>query len=87
MSLHPICKIEIDLRPESLLSIRQYASYNRQPLLRRLVGQYIEVETLPYLNFRLHSNSSDILVELRLIETGDCIQNACAPTYRPTTTS
>src|SRR6266513_3085393 len=87
MSLHPICKIEIHLRPESLLSIRKYASYNRQPLSRRVVGQYIELETLPYLNFRFHSNSSDMFAELRLIETGDCTQNVCAPTYRPTNAS
>src|SRR6202795_1712565 len=57
VSLHPICKIEFHLRPESFLSIREYASYYRQPLLRRVVGQYIELETLPYLNFRLHLNS------------------------------
>jgi len=27
VSLHPICKIEVHLRPESFLSIREYASY------------------------------------------------------------
>ena len=52
--LHLICKIEFHLWPESLLSIREYASYYRLPLWRRVVGQYIELETLPYLNFRLH---------------------------------
>src|SRR5262249_11851747 len=57
VSLHPICKIEFHLRPESFLSIRKYASYYRLPLLRRVVGQYIELETLPYFNFRLHLNS------------------------------
>src|SRR5215470_17006041 len=54
VSLHPVCKIELHLWPESFLSIREYASYYRQPLLRRVGGQYIELETLPYLNFRLH---------------------------------
>src|SRR5215471_573367 len=57
VSLHPICKIEAHLRPESFLAIREYASYYRLPLWRRVVGQYIELETLPYLNFRLHLNS------------------------------
>src|SRR5439155_11720290 len=38
LSLHPICKIEFHLRPESFLSIREHASYYRQPLLRRVVG-------------------------------------------------
>src|SRR5690349_24869515 len=57
VSLHPICKIEFHLRPESLLSIREHASYYRQPLWRTVVGQCIELETLPYLNFRLHLNS------------------------------
>src|SRR4030095_15273764 len=61
VSLHPICKIEVHLRPECLLSIREYASYYRLPLWRRVVGQYIELETLPYLNFRLHLNSPYIL--------------------------
>ena len=49
--------MEFHLRPESFLSIREYASYYRLPLLRSVVGQYIELETLPYLNFRLHLNS------------------------------
>src|SRR5436309_457913 len=57
VSLHPIRKIEVHLRPESFLSIRKYASYYRLPLLRRVVGQYVELETLSYLNFRLHLNS------------------------------
>src|SRR5207244_12436023 len=55
-SLHPISKIVVHLRPESFLSIRKYASYYRLPLRRRVVGQYLERETLPYLNFRLHWN-------------------------------
>jgi len=54
VSLHPICKIEFHLRPESFLSIREYASYYRLPLWRRVVRQCIELETLSYLNFRLH---------------------------------
>ena len=54
---HPICKIEVHLWPESFLSIRKYASYDGLPLLRRVVGQYLELETLPYLDFRLHLNS------------------------------
>src|SRR5438309_2861577 len=58
VSLHPICKIEVHLRPESFLSIRKYASYYGLPLLRRLVGQYVELETLPYPNFRLHHLNS-----------------------------
>src|SRR5215468_11296313 len=57
VSLHPICEIEFHLRPESFLSIREHASYDRQSLLRRAVGHCIELETLPYLNFRLHLNS------------------------------
>src|ERR1700747_144258 len=57
VSLHPICKIEVHLRPECFLAIREYASYYRLPLWRTVVGQYIELETLPYLNFRLHLNS------------------------------
>src|SRR4029450_1660772 len=61
VSLHPICKVEFHLRPESFLSIREYASYYRLPLWRRVVGQYIELETLPYLNFRLHLNSWFVL--------------------------
>src|SRR5215469_4866637 len=54
VSLHPICKIEVHLRPESFLSVGVHASYYRLPLWRSVVGQYIELETLPYLNFRLH---------------------------------
>src|SRR5215469_3452897 len=61
VSLHPICKIEVHLLPESFLSIREYASYYRLPLLRRVVGQYIEIETLPYLNFGLHLKSLYVL--------------------------
>src|SRR5262245_10276641 len=61
VSLHPICKIEVHLRPESFLFIREYASYYRLPLLRRVGGQYTELETLPYLNFRLHLNSLYVL--------------------------
>src|SRR5262249_39722574 len=61
VSLHPICKIGFHLQPESFLSIREYASYYRLPLWRRFVGQYIELETLPYLNFRLHLNSWYVL--------------------------
>ena len=57
-SLHPICKIEVHLWPESFLSIRKYASYYGLPLLRRVVGQYVELETLPYPNFRLHHLNS-----------------------------
>jgi len=57
VSRHPICKIKAHLRPESFLAIREYASYYRLPLLRRVVGRQIEFETLPYLNFRLHLNS------------------------------
>src|SRR5262249_45711846 len=71
VSLHPICKIELHLRPESFLSIREYASYYRQPLLRRVVGQYIELETLPYLNFRLHLNSLYVLSFGSLPHHGD----------------
>src|SRR5690348_18408947 len=58
VSLNPICKIEVHLRPECFLFIREDASYYRLPLLRRVVGQYLELETLSYLNFRLHLNSS-----------------------------
>src|SRR5215469_5269455 len=54
VSLHPICKIEVRLCPESFLSIRVHASYYRLPLWRSVVGEYIELKTLPYLNFRLH---------------------------------
>src|SRR5215471_5789409 len=61
VSLHPICKIEVHLRPESFLSSREHASYYRLPLWRRLVRQYIELETLPYLDFRLHLNSLYVL--------------------------
>src|SRR6185503_2131674 len=61
VSLHPICKIEVHLRPESFFSIREYASYYRLPLWRIVVGQYLELETLPYLNFRLHLNSLSVL--------------------------
>src|SRR5207248_10066367 len=57
VSLHPICKIEVHLGPESLLSIRKYASNYGLPLFGRVVGQYVELETLAYLNFRLHLNS------------------------------
>src|SRR5215471_897234 len=46
VSLHPVCKIEFHLRAKSFLPVREYASYYRQPLLRRVVGQY-ELETLP----------------------------------------
>ena len=53
VSLHPIREIEVRFRPEPLLSIREYASYYRLPLLRRVVGQY-ELETLPHFNLRLH---------------------------------
>src|SRR5438067_8169092 len=74
VSLDPIRKIEVHLRPESFLSIRKYASYYGLPLLRRIVGQYFEVEMLPYLNFRLHLNScmlrhqwSSIAVEIKVI--------------------
>src|SRR5262245_56829143 len=66
VSLHPICKKEVRLRPECFLSIREYASYYRLPLWRRVVGQYIELEPLPYLNFRLHLKLLDApLVDLR----------------------
>src|SRR6201993_3515211 len=61
VSLHPICKIEVPPGPESFLAIRGYASYYRLPLRRTVVGQYIELETLPYLNFRLHLNSLYVL--------------------------
>src|SRR5215469_11278349 len=61
VSLHPICKIEFCLRSECFLSIREYASYYRLPLWRTGVGQYIELETLPYLNLRLHLNSLYVL--------------------------
>src|SRR5215469_5588861 len=54
VSLYPICKIEFHLRAVSFLPIGEYASYYRLPLLQRVVGQYIELETLPYLDFRLH---------------------------------
>src|SRR5215831_7162785 len=46
VSLHPICKIEFHLRPEPFLPVREHAGYYRQPLLRRVVGQY-ELEMLP----------------------------------------
>src|SRR5262245_46950712 len=55
--LHPIGKIVVHLRPHSFLSIREYASYYRLPLLHRVGGQYCERETLPYRNFRFHGNS------------------------------
>src|SRR3954470_11654519 len=55
--LHPISKIVVPLRPESFLGIREYASYYRLPLLRRVGGQYGERETLPYLDFRFHLHS------------------------------
>src|SRR5262249_17407490 len=62
VSLYPICKIEFHLWPESFLSIREHTGYYRQPLLWcRVVGQYIQLETLPYLNFRLHLNSLNVL--------------------------
>src|SRR6201988_2046938 len=61
LSLHPICKIEVHLRPECFLAIREYASYYCLPLWRTVVRQYIELETLPYLNFRLHLNSLYVL--------------------------
>src|SRR5436309_2980193 len=54
LRLHPIGKIVVHLRPHSFLSIREYASYYRLPLLRRVGGQYRERETLPYRNFRFH---------------------------------
>src|SRR5436309_13999258 len=57
VSLHPICKIVVHLRSEPFLAIRKYASYYRLPLLRSVVGEYVERETLPYFNFRLHLNS------------------------------
>src|SRR4029450_2153417 len=57
VSLHPICKIEFHLPPESFLSIREYASYYRLPLWRRFAGKHVELEPLPYLNFRLHLTS------------------------------
>src|SRR5438874_12696638 len=57
VSLDPIRKIEVHLRPESFLSVRKYASYYGLPLLRRGVGPCVELKTLPYLNFRLHLNS------------------------------
>src|SRR3954462_13871292 len=60
VSLHPICKIEFHLRPEPFLSIREYASHYRRPLFRRVVGQYTELETLPYPNFRLHLNPFNV---------------------------
>jgi len=61
VSLHPICKVEVHFRPECFLAIREYASYYRLPLWRTVVGQYIELETLPYLNFRLQLNSFYVL--------------------------
>src|SRR6185295_1920548 len=61
VSLHPIRKKEFHFRPESFLSIGEYAGYYRLPLRRRVVGQYVERETLPYLDFRLHLNSSHVL--------------------------
>src|SRR5205085_12190322 len=57
VSLHPVCKIEVHLRPESFLSIRKYASDYGPPLLRWLVGQYLELDTLPYPNLRMHFTS------------------------------
>jgi len=61
VSLDPICKKGVRLRPECFLSIREYASYYRLPLWRRVVGQYFELETLPYLNFRFHLTSLYVL--------------------------
>src|SRR5215475_10159916 len=61
VSLHPICKIEVHLGPESFLSIRKDASYDCLPLLRQVVGLYIEFETLAYLDFRLHLSSLILL--------------------------
>jgi hypothetical protein len=37
VSLHPICKIKVYLRPESFLSIRKHASYYRLSFWRRVV--------------------------------------------------
>src|SRR3954454_20796386 len=51
-------KKEVHFRPESFLSIGEYAGYDRLPLWRRAVRQYVEREMLPYLDFRLHLNSS-----------------------------
>src|SRR5438132_1372916 len=75
-SLHPISKIVVHLRPESFLSIRKYASYYRLPLRRRVVGQYLERETLPYLNFRLHWNPLDFY--LSAVEQFSCRKQAIA---------
>src|SRR5436309_1053250 len=74
VSLHPICKIEVHLRPESFLAVRKYASYYRLPLVRRVVGRYVELETLPYLNFRLHLNS---LICSSSVEQYSCRNQAC----------
>ncbi len=35
VSLHPICKIEVHLRPECFLAIREYASYYRLPAAQK----------------------------------------------------
>src|SRR5215475_5292323 len=43
VSLHPICKIEVHLRPESFLYIRVHPSYYRLSLWSGVVGQYIEL--------------------------------------------
>src|SRR5205823_9467383 len=77
VSLDPIRKIEVHLRPESFLSVRKYASYYGLPLLRRFVGQHVELETLPYLNFRLHLNS---LVAASSMEQYSCRNQALALT-------
>src|SRR5262249_31805188 len=69
VSFHPICKIEFHLRPEALLFIREYASYYRRPLFRRIVSQCIELESLPYLYFGLHLNPFNALTLLTTTAT------------------
>jgi hypothetical protein len=57
VSLYPVRKIEFHLGPESFLFVREYTRYYCVPFLGRVVGQFIELEMLPYLNFRFHTNS------------------------------
>src|SRR5262249_14753899 len=81
VSLHPICKIEVRFRPEFFLSIREYVSYYRLPLWRRVVGQYIELKTLPYLNFRLHLN---FLVCSQLVITNAPVSSVASQSFDST---
>ena len=54
-------EICVPVRPECFLSIREEASHYCLSLWRTVVGHYIELETLPYLDFKLHLNSLYVL--------------------------